>query len=219
MAEIHTLVGKGYFKEVERLLRRDPSLANAKDNHGRTPLHVAAVINKDDMVKLLIKNGANPNARDEHDRTPLIESAATGSLETIKLLIKHSAKLEVKDRDTGRTALLEATYHLHPKATQALIKAGANAKAKDKEGSNLLHLVVSSPEFKDSNKDRLLATLNQLVPAVGEKAVQAMLGAQTQISSGLTAQELLDNGNIVYVRPHFRNGNPVRGYFQMRSKR
>ena len=43
---------------------------NQKDFKGRTPLYLAAINNKKDMCKYLLKNHANPFLKDKNDKTP-----------------------------------------------------------------------------------------------------------------------------------------------------
>ena len=43
----------------------------ARDELGRTPLHIAAMFGVDDMVALLLERGADVNARDQWGTTPL----------------------------------------------------------------------------------------------------------------------------------------------------
>jgi len=45
--------------------------AQAKDEHGGTPLHWAAALGRLEMVKLLVASGADVNAPDDHGYTPL----------------------------------------------------------------------------------------------------------------------------------------------------
>uniref|UniRef100_A0A1I8HF77 ANK_REP_REGION domain-containing protein n=1 Tax=Macrostomum lignano TaxID=282301 RepID=A0A1I8HF77_9PLAT len=47
--------------------------ANAKRNDGNTPLHIAASLGYQDVVEILLSNGANPCALDKKKRTPLHE--------------------------------------------------------------------------------------------------------------------------------------------------
>lgn len=49
-----------------------------QDLQGRSPLHVAALHNAVDCVKLLLATGANLEARDTCGRTPLHAAASSG---------------------------------------------------------------------------------------------------------------------------------------------
>ena len=44
---------------------------NAKDANKRTPLHIAALYNRKDVVALLIENGADVNAEDAEGNKPM----------------------------------------------------------------------------------------------------------------------------------------------------
>lgn len=44
---------------------------NAKDRHGRTPLHYAIISQNKIMVSSLLKSGADPNLQDEQGRRPV----------------------------------------------------------------------------------------------------------------------------------------------------
>jgi len=47
---------------------------DARDGHGRTPLHVAAYAKAHDAMRALVRAGANPNAL-EHDRYDIVTIA------------------------------------------------------------------------------------------------------------------------------------------------
>ena len=49
-------------------LRQDAKI-NAKDESGRTPLHYAARANNDDVVSLLLENGARLDIDDKNNAT------------------------------------------------------------------------------------------------------------------------------------------------------
>ncbi len=54
---------------------------NARDNQGRTPLHVVSISDssfKDQATRLLISAGANPNLQDNDGMTPLHLIASSG---------------------------------------------------------------------------------------------------------------------------------------------
>ena len=59
---------------------------NAKDERGRTPLHIAALNDHADAVATLIAAGADVNAKDGHGQTPLHLAADSGHAKTAKAL-------------------------------------------------------------------------------------------------------------------------------------
>ena len=60
---------------VRALVRAEPALLGSRKmsrfEHYRTPLHLAVLKNRPDIVRLLIELGADPRARDSRGYTPL----------------------------------------------------------------------------------------------------------------------------------------------------
>jgi hypothetical protein len=64
-------VGRGDVAATRELLARDRTLAGARDSTGATPLHVAALNGRREIVEVLLEAGADINARDAtFDATP-----------------------------------------------------------------------------------------------------------------------------------------------------
>src|SRR6185436_11116311 len=98
---------------------------DARDGHGRTPLHVAAYARTHDAMRALVAAGANPNAL-ENDRYDTVTIAAVaGDVETLKVALSlgNSAK-NVTSRYDG-TALIAAAHLGHDAVVRELIRAGA----------------------------------------------------------------------------------------------
>ncbi|KAJ8668099.1 hypothetical protein QAD02_009762 [Eretmocerus hayati] len=76
---------------------------NYLDDHGRTPLH--ALLNqkitrpksRNQITRLLLKNGANAHARDFLMRTPLHLAYRCGDAEVVKQLINYGAEVNARD--------------------------------------------------------------------------------------------------------------------------
>jgi ankyrin repeat protein len=71
---------------MQSLLDREPELANARNDDGATPLHLALA--HPGGVRLLLERGADPNLRDRGDNALPLHFAASGApIETVRLLI------------------------------------------------------------------------------------------------------------------------------------
>lgn len=102
---------------------------------GETALHLAARLNRPDLVQLLIQHQGfkGLEAQDERGYHPL-HSAVKSSTEVIGLLISNGALLESRTQ-TGMTPLHLAVIENCEDAVQNLIMFGANILAKDDHGS------------------------------------------------------------------------------------
>ncbi len=90
--EIHKAAMEGNLEEVRALIAKDPSLADAKDEMGRTPLHGASWKGDKATVEYLIANKANINALNNTGDTPLDNARRRGHTDVVSLLMAHEAK-------------------------------------------------------------------------------------------------------------------------------
>ena len=120
---------------------------NARDEHGKTPLHRAAMNDDVGEISRLIELGADPAAKDRHRRTPLHLASQDASPEVITRLIKLGCDLEARDWD-DRTPLHYAAgwpawtrgradpvgRNGNPGAITRLVRLGADLDARDRDG-------------------------------------------------------------------------------------
>jgi ankyrin repeat protein len=100
-------------------------------SQGFSPLHFAARNGNEDVVDLLLKNGAMKtlNLQTREGETALHIAATKGRMNALSILITNGAALEIRDVN-NETALLRST--LYPMCAELLIDAGADISAKDK---------------------------------------------------------------------------------------
>jgi ankyrin repeat protein len=81
---------------------------NARDVMGRTPLHWAVTSGKEELLELLVGNGARLDVADDSGYTPLHLAAASGQLVMARLLLNRRADPLVSTRG-GQMALALAS--------------------------------------------------------------------------------------------------------------
>ena len=125
--EIIKAAKHGSVELVRMLLASDPSLLDARDTDGSTPLHCAVWKGQLQMVAALVDAGADVNAQNENEHwgtTPLHAAAHANQAGIAQLLIDHGAKVNAKDRE-GRTPLFHTTFHKAKAVARILEQHGA----------------------------------------------------------------------------------------------
>jgi uncharacterized protein len=121
---IFAAAARGDAKRIEALVAKGEKL-DARDNYGRTPLHVAAYGGYHEAMRVLVRAGADPNAL-ENDRYDMVTIAAVAndiSTLQVSLSLGGSAK-NITSRYDG-TALIAAAHLGHAEVVRILIRAGA----------------------------------------------------------------------------------------------
>jgi uncharacterized protein len=121
---LHAAAYRGDRAEVDRLLAAKPDV-DARDSHGRTPLHVATFARQRDAIRALARAGAGLGLL-ENDRYDAVTIASVANdEETLRLLLSLGASAkQVTSRYDG-TALIAAAHLGHAGVVRQLIAAGA----------------------------------------------------------------------------------------------
>jgi ankyrin repeat protein len=116
---------------------------HATDSRGRTPLHIAAEKEDDQLGAFFISLGANVNALDNEGRSPLGISAKNGDAQMARHLVKAGADIHQPMGETGSEELSPAIQGITRKGEflTALLTADS-LKSQDKEGRTILHLAA-----------------------------------------------------------------------------
>ena len=96
------------------------SNVNVTSASGTTPLHLATLASKEDLVSYLISVRAAVNASNEFGETPLHWACKHGNLEIVKLLLDHGAVAGSYDHD-GNSPLHWAAEYNHTALVHLLL--------------------------------------------------------------------------------------------------
>ncbi len=96
---------------------------DCEDTYGFTPLESAAISDKTDAVRLLLKAGAHVR----RNCSLLSASATNGNTDIIKMALEKGAEVDCEDKD-GQTPLMRAANNGRIEAVRLLLQAGADVK-------------------------------------------------------------------------------------------
>ena len=165
---------KGDFDSVKSYIKNGGDI-NAIDESGYTALNMAAILKKDDIVKLLKKNGAktdffteiaigdieavknyinegvDTNSANKHGHQALMVAAHQGHIDIVKLLISRNADINAKHSFSGNTALIGATHQGHIDMVKLLIDANADLNIKNNEEKTALQIALGQGNTEIAN--------------------------------------------------------------------
>lgn len=114
---------------------------DARMEGGETPLIIAVVEGRADVVKLLLEHGANANLRTHWGKTSLHYAAQVGNKHLVELLLKHEANPDAVSKD-GLTPLHLAVEAGYKDVVGILVKSGANLDLKTEKGASAIHFAA-----------------------------------------------------------------------------
>jgi Ankyrin repeats (3 copies) len=122
----------------------------AKDNKGRTPLHLAATTGRVEVAKgLLADPRVDPVARDISDSTPLHLAACHGSSEIVEMLLANP-RVDPTAKDNSESTPLHwaARYGRAEVAKKLLTDPRVNLDARDNADSTPMQVAASNDHFE-----------------------------------------------------------------------
>ena len=126
--EVHDLVWAEDIAGLEAYLEKHPDQANAPDEDGLPPLHIAAMQGETVVVQALLDLGADMCVPDLEGSMPIHTAAAAGSLEVVNLLLSLGADVDARDRDE-MAPIHFAVNRRRPEVVRLLIENGADVDA------------------------------------------------------------------------------------------
>ena len=106
-------------------------------------LIIACKQGHENIVKLLISNGANVNFVDESGNSPLSYASENGHINVTKTLLENKADVNLANIH-GITPLMEACENGHVDVAKVLIENGAYVNTKSNQGLTAIDLAVTN---------------------------------------------------------------------------
>lgn len=140
VAKFHDAVEIGDAATVRRMLSQDSSMAISAGRFGFQPMHLQATYFEEEILDLLLANGADINSRNDDGMTLLHMIADP---DAVPILIAKGADLEARDKE-GWTPLLRrlTSQEEGPFVVIALVEAGADLRARANNGMTALDLAM-----------------------------------------------------------------------------
>lgn len=179
---------------------------------------------RDDVVRLLLKEGADVSNRTENAETALHKSAWRGGDTTVRLLLESGAEVDAQN-EAGETALHIAAKRGRELVLQILIEHGADVTAKTADGETALKLAAWNGREGtvrllldnldgETNSEAWLATsqMFKVAEAGDEEAMQLLLekGADITAQAGYGEETALhlaaSEGHVALSRLLLENG-------------
>ena len=121
---LHAAAASGDAAAIERLVKEGAPL-EARDGHGRTPLHVAVHLKQADAARTLIRLGADANALDAQAYDIVTIAAVADDVPMLKLSLEAGCKATNITSPYHGTALIAAAHLGHDEVVRLLIAAKA----------------------------------------------------------------------------------------------
>jgi ankyrin repeat protein len=120
---------------VSRLLIERGANIDVTGCEGKTAIHYAVEEEAEEVVALLLDNGAHANSRDVYGFTPLMDACDNDHLDVVKMLVQHIGRQGVRTRSyDGTTALHCAAESGNDEMVRILLLAGADPTIRDYDG-------------------------------------------------------------------------------------
>jgi hypothetical protein len=188
-AELLDAAAVGDADRVAAALQRGADI-EARDDHERTALLLAATHDHVGVANVLITNGADPNALDDRHDTPWLVTGVTGSVAMLEVLLPSEPDLTIRNR-FGGVSVIPASHRGHVEYVRRVVQTDIDINHVNDPGwTALLEAVILGDGGEryqqivqillDAGADPTIADLDGVTPleharAKGHEAIVSIL--------------------------------------------
>jgi ankyrin repeat protein len=137
----HTTANDVYIDLMSKLIMKG---ANVNYPQSNPPLNYATVLNKPNVVKILLNNSADPNIRDKNGITPLMRSIMNNNYDITKQLIDHGADINYGGSENDNVPINLAILKRSDKLINLLVDSGADMMIRDRYLNTPVHYLLQA---------------------------------------------------------------------------
>lgn len=137
-------ITSGNIDFVKTLVENDVDVNYRHQYHTPAIFYAVSSIHRNEILKILLENGANANDRNSDSMTPLMLTAMNNNLEGCKILLAHGAEVNTQREKKlgGEAPLFYAVQSGYFDIVKLFCENGANVKVKKTDGTSPIHSTV-----------------------------------------------------------------------------
>ncbi|XP_063300035.1 ankyrin repeat and SOCS box protein 3 isoform X1 [Pelobates fuscus] len=118
-------VESGHKDVVKLLIKHKANINGPHSCSGWNPLHQASLMERTDIMQILLESGVDKECEDDFGITPVFIAAQYGKYDSLSVLILHGANVNCQAKDKA-TPLFIAAQEGHKKCAELLLAKGAD---------------------------------------------------------------------------------------------
>ncbi|KAK0101622.1 hypothetical protein ONS95_006785 [Cadophora gregata] len=206
------LAAKKSLAAVETLLRIAATPVDDKSSNNRTPLMQACdrppSEDSEDIVKLLIHNGAKVSVRDNNEETPLFLAASNGNYRVVELLIQHHAEVNTLNV-AGNSALFGPARLGYEETARVLLEGGIDSRVINNDSPTGRTALLESVKYDKANVALLILEKWAENGFEHQNLLQSALFEAALYDSSKVARLLVERGANISEKETVSSKTPV----------